>query len=327
MYEPDTVSVSDHDFPWIGVFAGGSRGTLNATGHRAGTTVGLNPNPVNPLPGASTMTISNTAAAAAGLYPVLVTGYAPTSTHDVTVDLNLFTSTPGTPSLVAPADGATNQTERPTFDWVPAADGESYHLQVAADAGFSTLVIDQAGIIDSEFTATSDLTTNTRCWWRVESNNACGLGPWSAIWSFTTVAAPGDCGIGTEPLVRFFDNLESGAPGWAQGAGGNGNTWALSTARSYSGASSYYAVDPSTTSDQRLDSPVVVLPGGSNPLTLQFWNWQLMEDKTSGCWDGGEVEISTDGGSTWTPLPDAVMLTDPYDGPTTGLGELRVRSL
>ena len=69
---------------------------------------------------------------------------------------------------------------------------------------------------------------------------------------------------------------------------------------------------------------MVTLPTGSSPLTLQFWNWQLMEDRTGGCYDGGEVEISTDGGTTWTPLPNAVMLTDPYDGPTTGLGTSRL---
>jgi hypothetical protein len=142
------------------------------------------------------------------------------------------------------------------------------------------------------------------------------------VYSFYTEALPGDCGFGSTASVEYFDDLETGAPGWALGSGGSGNTWALSTARAYSGTTSYYAVDVATTSDQRLDSPAVVLPTGNNPLTLQFWNWQLMEDRSGGCWDGGEVEISPDDGSTWTPLPDAVMLTDPYDGPVTGLGGL-----
>ena len=44
-----------------------------------------------------------------------------------------------------------------------------------------------------------------------------------------------------------------------------------------------------------------------------------MEDRTGGCYDGGLVEISTNGGATWTHLPDRPLLTDPYDGPVTGL--------
>jgi bacillopeptidase F (M6 metalloprotease family) len=40
-----------------------------------------------------------------------------------------------------------------------------------------------------------------------------------------------------------------------------------------------------------------------------------MEDRTGGCYDGGLLEISIDGGATWTQLPSAVMETDPYDGP------------
>jgi bacillopeptidase F (M6 metalloprotease family) len=51
------------------------------------------------------------------------------------------------------------------------------------------------------------------------------------------------------------------------------------------------------------------------PLTLQFWNWQEIEDSFSGCYDGGVLEISTDAGATWTQLPTGVMQTDPYDGP------------
>jgi hypothetical protein len=120
-------------------------------------------------------------------------------------------------------------------------------------------------------------------------------------------------------VIAFTDDFESGAPGWTHS--GTGDTWALSTVRSYSPANSFHANDPATSSDQRLVSPAVVLPTDL-PLTLQFWNWQLMEDRTGGCYDGGLVEISTDDGATWTHLPNALMLTDPYDGPVTGLGNL-----
>ena len=40
-----------------------------------------------------------------------------------------------------------------------------------------------------------------------------------------------------------------------------------------------------------------------------------MEDQSGGCFDGGILEITTDGGSNWTYLPTGLMATDPYDGP------------
>ena len=54
------------------------------------------------------------------------------------------------------------------------------------------------------------------------------------------------------------------------------------------------------------------------PLSLQFWNRQVIEDADSGCYDGALVEISTNGGSTWTQLGNSLLVTDPYDGPIDG---------
>jgi hypothetical protein len=294
--------------------------TLTASGEPAGTTATFIPNPVTP-PGASVLTVANTAGATAGLYTIQVDGAASGSAgHSLSADLSVFTQAPDAPTPLSPADGAINQPLRPAFQW-SGDNANAYTLEVATDAGFANVVYTTT-VPGTTATPNSDLSSNTQYYWRVQAANPCGAGSYSAVFMFYTEALPGDCGFGSVPSVEFFDDLETGAPGWALGTGGTGNTWALSTARPYSGATSYYAVDPSTASDQRLDSPAVVLPVGGNPLTLQFWNWQLMEDRTGGCYDGGEVEISTNGGSTWTPLPNAVMLTDPYDGPVTGLSNL-----
>jgi len=45
------------------------------------------------------------------------------------------------------------------------------------------------------------------------------------------------------------------------------------------------------------------------------WNWQLMETfYGGGCYDGGILEISTDGGTTWTQVPDASLPSLPQVG-------------
>jgi hypothetical protein len=76
-------------------------------------------------------------------------------------------------------------------------------------------------------------------------------------------------------------------------------------------------VDPTIVSDQRFVSPPITLPTGQLPLTLQFWNYQDIEEQAGqpNCWDAGILEISTNGGSSWTQMQDPVLLTDPYFGP------------
>jgi hypothetical protein len=112
--------------------------------------------------------------------------------------------------------------------------------------------------------------------------------------------------------VFFADDMESGDGNWTHG--GTGDTWTLSTARAHSGTYSFHSTDVTTASDQQLDSLDIMLPN-SMGMILEFWSWQEIEDSTGGCFDGGTVEASTDGGATWTQLPDPVMLTIPYDGP------------
>ena len=286
--------------------------TLSVMGQPAGTTAVFSQNPVTP-PGSSLLTIGNTGAAEAGSYALTVTGEAPTSTHTVGIGLHLFTETPGQASLLTPPHAATNQPQRPTFTWETAVQGGSYTLEIARDTAFSDVVHTASGLTATSYEMPTDLQTNTRYYWRVRAENACGTGLDSAVFHFTTLALPGDCGLGTAPITHFFEDFESGAPGWT--SGGTGNTWALSQARQHSGDWSYHAVDSASVSDQRLVSPPVELPTDQSPLTLQFWNYQHIESRAGGgCWDGAILEISSDDGTTWDYIEGDKLLTDPYDG-------------
>jgi len=147
---------------------------------------------------------------------------------------------------------------------------------------------------------------------QMETQQVTGAGTGSGRWGDYASINVEASGAATGPdAVYFADDMESGDGNWTHG--GTGDTWTLSTARSYSGTTSFYATDVAIVSDQALDSLEFALPSVPG-ITLEFWSWQEVEDSFSGCFDGGIVEASTDSGATWTQLPDAAMLTFPYDG-------------
>jgi hypothetical protein len=289
--------------------------TMSVTGEPAGTTAAFVPNPLNgPLPESTVLTIGNTAGVTAGSYLLTVTGDDGVTVFDLFLTLNAFDAPPGAPTLQQPADGATNQPPRPTFVWDAPSQAQSYTIEIATDPGFADIVDSATGLTATTYTPAVDLATNTEHFWRVRADNACDTGADSATFSFITEPVPGDCTFGTDPNLLFADDLESGAPGWTHS--GPGDTWVLSSAQTHSGVAAWHATDVPTVSDQYLVSPMVGLPADEAPLSLQFWNWQEIEDSSGGCFDGAVVEISTDGGSTWIRL-ESELLTDPYDGPVS----------
>jgi hypothetical protein len=63
--------------------------------------------------------------------------------------------------------------------------------------------------------------------------------------------------------------------------------------------------DYSSSSNSKLDLPPIIVPTSATCAVLSFWQWYYMESGYYSDYDGGNVKISTDGGSTWTILmPD-----------------------
>ena len=280
--------------------------TLSASGNPG--TAGFSSNPVTP-PGSSTMTISG---AAAGSYNFDVVGTAAgPNVHQAPVGLTVQAAAPGTPVLTAPANGALNVVAAPTFTWNAVPGASTYSIQVATDADFTNIVASASGLAAPTWTSNVTLNTNTMYYWRVQAGNACGTSAYSSVFSFTTEAAPGDCGPGTVPNVLFTDGFEGGIGSWA--SSGTGSTWALANTNPHSGTAHMHANDPATVSDQRLVSPAVAIPTGQNPVTLKFWHVPNLEPSGStNCYDGGILESSTDAGATWTQVPNANLLVGPY---------------
>lgn len=81
---------------------------------------------------------------------------------------------PGPFSLTAPVHGSVDVPTRPLFTWSASTGAASYHLQVATDAAFANLSVDQAAISGTSFRPGGALLSGTVYYWRVLAINAAG---------------------------------------------------------------------------------------------------------------------------------------------------------
>ncbi len=91
------------------------------------------------------------------------------------------------PVLVAPADLALNLPVATQLSWNAAAGATGYQVQVSTTNNFTTTVVDLpvTGLTHN----LTNLNNATTYFWRVKSTTASGSSDWSAVRSFTTVAA------------------------------------------------------------------------------------------------------------------------------------------
>ncbi|MBK9657131.1 MAG: hypothetical protein IPO66_17465, partial [Rhodanobacteraceae bacterium] len=298
------------------------------------------PNPVVPTGGGvnSVLTVTTAPNAATGDYTIAIQASGGAGTPIVrsdTVPVFLASTGASASTLTTPANSAGNIAPAVTFTWDAGANAYDYLVEVATDETFSTII---ASTTTRATTWTpTPLNTSTTYFWRVTSRNACATGDGlfangfengsngasaiSATFSFTTQAAPGDCPAGPAPTVVLSEDFEGAATGWGPEGGSGNASWAITTSFPFAGTKALQGVTPATTAvDHRYVSPAVNLPSAGNGLTLSFQSRQQMEPRSGGCWDGGFIEVSTDGGTTYTQIT-AGLLTDPYNGPL-GSGNL-----
>ena len=95
--------------------------------------------------------------------------------------------TPGTPTLISPAAGATVQLPF-TFDWSDVANAVRYRIQIDDESNFATPLFDRETAA-SEFAAPT--LNPRRHWWRVRAINSAGVaGAYSGSRRFTIGSAP-----------------------------------------------------------------------------------------------------------------------------------------
>jgi hypothetical protein len=108
------------------------------------------------------------------------------------------------PGIDSPGDGSDVATVRPTLTVLnvfnPPAGVRTYEFQVATSSAFSTLVVNQVGVPEgttgkTSFTLASDLTLDTRYYWRARAVQSGSASPWSLTPTFRVVKGQG-------PVVR-----------------------------------------------------------------------------------------------------------------------------
>ena len=88
------------------------------------------------------------------------------------------------PVLTSPSDGS-GQPASLSFIWRSVNTATGYHIQIAGDALFTELVLEDSDITDT-VTTVEYLTKNTTYYWRVKARNDDGASTWSEVHSFNT---------------------------------------------------------------------------------------------------------------------------------------------
>lgn len=196
-------------------------------------------------------------------------------------------SVPAAATLGAPSNGATGVSTAPTISWSAASGATSYDVYFGTSSSPALYTN-----TTSTSLALSALSGSTTYYWRVVAKNACGSAASSGTNSFTTAG-------GVTTILN--EGAESGATGWTLSAN-SGSGWSIETSTgSHSGAKRFRTNAAYTTyinsADWSVTSPAFSLAGKTSA-TLTFFN----EYKTESGYDFFKVEISTNGGTSWTQL-------------------------
>lgn len=113
-----------------------------------------------------------------------------TSAFSTTFNFSTVLNLPPTPTLVSPANGQSGESLTPTLVWAPISGVTSFHIQVSSLPDFSVIndSATVAGNVNQRVVPAGRLALATNYNWRVRATNSSGTGPFTASWSFFTVA-------------------------------------------------------------------------------------------------------------------------------------------
>ncbi len=227
-----------------------------------------------------------------------------TNTKATPMHLRVVNAVAAAPDLVYPAAGASGVARAPSFTWDAAPLASDYNFQLSASPLFSDPDIDVQALPGAQYSLATPLAGGTCYWWRAQTENACGASLWATPFHFATLAL--------EDIV--YDDMESGGAGWVHAATTGSDGWALVADDAHSPTHAWHVPDADVTTDSalRMSAPVVVGDGSQ----LHFWHHYAFEGDST-FYDGGMLEISTNGGATWSDM-GAHIIENGYTGALGG---------
>jgi hypothetical protein len=137
---------------------------------------------------ATSLNISGLSGNTVYYWHVSATNSGGTGDFSSTFSFTTIGTPPLPPTLASPDSGATDIPTSTTLTWNSSLSATSYGLQVATDAGFSSLAVNLSGLTSTS-RSVSGLSNNTLYYWRVNASNGSGTSAYSAVRTFTTIIA------------------------------------------------------------------------------------------------------------------------------------------
>lgn len=121
-----------------------------------------------------------------------------------------------TPSLVSPANNATNQSPNVLLDWGAVTNATTYEVHYGTDP---TLTVFSVYNVSTSQVTTANLTFGTTYYWQVKARSATDSSNWSVIWNFTVLddvilVTPTNNTINQPPNALLDWNVVSGITGY-----------------------------------------------------------------------------------------------------------------
>ncbi|MCO6161961.1 S8 family serine peptidase [Flavobacterium sp. NRK F7] len=145
--------------------------SFSATGLPSGANAVFTPSSLS-ANGTVTMTITGFTNAQPGNYDVGIIGDNGTETETRLKKLFVYSNVIQPTVLVSPANNLNPVSTSINLDWSQNSNEESYHVQVATDANFNNIVVDQNGVLETNYYVTN-LQEGTNYYWRVIPSNRC----------------------------------------------------------------------------------------------------------------------------------------------------------
>ncbi|OAB59347.1 hypothetical protein AY599_17465 [Leptolyngbya valderiana BDU 20041] len=180
------------------------------------------------VPGSSTwtLTVSDTAVAQSGT--IALNGDDGTDQNSIDLAFQIDAPLATGPALSLPADGASDLDLQPSFTWDAIAGVDDYVIQIATDAGFTSLVFNTT-VTATSFVPGTELATGTEYFWRVAGANLCGAGSWSSTRSFTTRLEPVASFSAAQFGMTVPANTSDSTPLEISNVGTGNLTWSVAT--------------------------------------------------------------------------------------------------